>query len=125
MWFVLSQCLKINPCESSSPDDVLRALTNNMVPYIKRLPISQASVLGWVHGELAECNTTEVLSNKNTNSCSFLSFKSMIELFQRKKLETIRIQDLLEGIAVETILKDPDQINQYWDICSHINLMKL
>ena len=31
MWFVLSQCLKINPCERSSLDDVLRALTNNMV----------------------------------------------------------------------------------------------
>ena len=31
MWFVLSQCLQINPCERSSPDDVLRALTNNKV----------------------------------------------------------------------------------------------
>ena len=31
MWFALSQCLKINPCERSSLNDVLRALTNNMV----------------------------------------------------------------------------------------------
>ena len=45
MWFVLSQCLKINPCERSSLDDFLRALTNNMVRYIKGLLMSQASVL--------------------------------------------------------------------------------
>ena len=31
MWFVLSQCLQINPCERSSLDDFLRALTNNKV----------------------------------------------------------------------------------------------
>ena len=45
MWFALNQCLKINPFERSSLDDVLRALTNNMIPYIKSLPISQALVL--------------------------------------------------------------------------------
>ena len=27
IWFALSQCLKINPCEGSSVDDILRALT--------------------------------------------------------------------------------------------------
>ena len=42
----------------------------------------------------------------------------MIDLVKRKKLETIGIQDLLEEIAVETILKYPDQINQYRDISS-------
>ena len=42
----------------------------------------------------------------------------MIELVKRKKLETIGIQDLLEEITVETILKHPDQINQYQDISS-------
>ena len=45
MWFALIQCLKINLCERSSLDDVLRALTNNIVSYIKSLPISEASVL--------------------------------------------------------------------------------
>ena len=89
-----------------------------MVPYIKSLPISQASVLECVDAEIAAGNTTEVPSNEGTNSCTFLSLKSMIELFKRKKLETIRIQDLLEKIAVETILKYPDQINQYWYIFS-------
>ena len=110
--------LKINPCERNSLDDVLRALTNNMVPYIKSLPISQASVLECLNAEIAAGNTTEVPSNEGTNSCTFLSLKSMIELFKRKKLETIRIQDLLEEIAVETILKYRDQINQYRDISS-------
>ena len=105
MWFALSQCLKINPCERSSLDDVLRALTNNMVPYIKSLPISQASVLECVDAEIAAGSTNEVPSNEGTNSCTFLSLKSIIELFKRKKLETIRIHDLLEEIAVETILK--------------------
>ena len=33
-------------------------------------------------------------------------------------METIRIQDLLEEMAVETILKYPDQINQYRDLSS-------
>ena len=42
----------------------------------------------------------------------------MIELFKWKKLETIRIQNLLEEIVGETILKYPDQINQYRDISS-------
>ena len=110
MWFALSQSLKINPCERSSLDDVLRALTNNIVPYIKSLPISQASVLKCVDAEIAAGNTTEVPTNESTNSCMFLSLKSMIELFKLKKLETIRIQDLLEEITVETILKYPDQI---------------
>ena len=118
MWFALNQCLKISLCERSSLGYVLRALINNMVPYIKSLPISQASVLECVDGEIAAGNTTEVPSNEGTNSCTFLSLKSMIELFKRKKLETIRIQDLLEEIAVETILKYPDQINQYRDISS-------
>ena len=49
----------------------------------------------------------------------------MIELFKRKKLETIRIQDLLEEIAVETILKYRDQINQYRDYLVNITLTKL
>ena len=124
MWFALSQCLKINPCERSSLDDVLRALTNNMVPYIKSLPISQASVLECVAAEIAAGNTNEVPSNEGTNSCTFLSLKSMIELFKRKKLETIRIQDLLEEIAVETILKYPEQINQYRDTSSQCHSYK-
>ena len=63
MWFAISQCLKINPCVRSSLDDVLRALTNNMVRYIKGLRISQESVLEWVDAEIAAGNTTEVLSN--------------------------------------------------------------
>ena len=33
-------------------------------------------------------------------------------------METIKIQDVLEETAVETILKYPDQINQYRDISS-------
>ena len=64
MWFASSQCLKINPFERSSLDDVSRALTNNMVPYLKSLPISQASVLECVDAEIAAGNTTEVPSNK-------------------------------------------------------------
>ena len=66
MWFALSQCLKINSCERSSLDDVLRALTNNMVLYIKSSSISQASVLEWVDAEIAAGNTTEVPSNEGT-----------------------------------------------------------
>ena len=64
-----------------------------------------------MHVEIAAGNTTEVSTNEGTNSCMFLSLKSMIELFKLKKLETIRIQDLLEEIAVETILKYPDHIS--------------
>ena len=63
MWVVLSQCLKINLCERSTLDDVLRALTNYMVPYIKSLPISQASVLECIDAEIAAGNTAEVPSN--------------------------------------------------------------
>ena len=39
-----------------------------MVPYIKNLPISQASVLECIDAEIAAGNTTEVLSNEGTNS---------------------------------------------------------
>ena len=118
MWFALNQCLKIDLCERSSLDDVLIALTNNMVPYIKSLLISQASVLESVDAEIATGGTTEVPSNEGTNSCTFLSLKSMIKLFKPEKLETTRIEHLLEEIAVETILKYPDQHNQYRDISS-------
>ena len=42
----------------------------------------------------------------------------MNELFKRKKLQTITIQDLLEKIAEETILKYSHQSNQYQNISS-------
>ena len=45
MWSALNHCLEINPYERSSLDNVLIALTSNMVPYIKSLSISQALVL--------------------------------------------------------------------------------
>ena len=61
-----------------------------------------------IDAEIAAGSTTEVPSNEGTNLYTF-SLKSM---------EAIRIQDLLEEIAVETILKHPDQINQYRDIFS-------
>ena len=89
-----------------------------MVPYIKSLSISQASVLECVDKEIAADNTIEVHSNEGTNTCTFLSLKSMNELFKRKNLETITIQDLLEEIAEETILKYSHQINQYQNISS-------
>ena len=109
MWFALNQCLKFNPCERTSLDNFLRTLTNNIVPYVKNLPISQVSVAECVDAEIAAGKNSEVPSNESTDSCTFLSLKSMIELLKRKKLETIKIQDLLEEIAVETILKYPDQ----------------
>ena len=89
MWFALSQCLKVNPCERSSLDDVSRELTNNMVPYIKSLPIIQASVLECVDAEIAAGNTSEVPNNEDTHSCTFLSLKSTIELFKRKNCRQI------------------------------------
>ena len=54
---------------------------------------------------------------------------SFIEIHDRtikteKKSETIKIQDLLEEIAVETILKYPDQINQYRDMSSQYHPYK-
>ena len=89
-----------------------------MVPYIKSLPISQASALECVDAEIAAGHTIKVSSNEGTNSWTFLSLKSITELFKQKKMETISLQDLLEEIAVESILKYPDQINQYRDISS-------
>ena len=75
---------------------VLRALTNNMVPHIKSLPISQPSVLEWIDAKIAAGNTTEVPSNKVQIHARSFHWNPWQELFKQKKLETIRIQDLLE-----------------------------